>query len=97
MSRFYNLIKELGIPYIDSHWKNKAGFDIVIYIPENAETLNETYTYDELYEMCREWSLDNKNYCNKEKLTAKDLMTNMMDTIDWQFPNTWLEELLNFN
>lgn len=97
MSRFNNLVKELGIPYKDSHWKHKAGHDIVVYIPEYAEDLEDTYTHDELYEMCHEWCLEYKDYCNKEKLTTKDLMTNMMDSTDWQFPSNWLYEFFTIN
>jgi hypothetical protein len=97
MSRFLNLKREFGIPYKDSHWKHKAGHDIVIYIPENAETLNDTFTYNELFEICWDFTINNKEFCNNQKLTAKDLFQNMMGTLEWEFPSTWLDQQLNFS
>lgn len=33
----------------------------------------------------------------KEHPNTKDLLSNMMDNLEWEFPNTWLEQLKNFD
>ena len=61
----------------------------ICYIPENATSIGDCYSYWDLYVLCKEWLDDNKT----SEFTAVDLVRNLYENIEWTFPGTWLTEL----
>ena len=78
--------------YNDNAFKNKTYQ--ICYIPENAEEINECYTYQQLFQICYDWYLENPWYSEDTKFTVDDLVNNMYQNIEWEFPHTWLDQLI---
>ena len=64
----------------------------VCYVPENAEKIEECYTYWDLYQLCLDYCDENQDY----PFTPSELVINMYDNLEWVFPETWLNELNNY-
>lgn len=70
------------------------------YIPENAEELDEAYSRRDLTNLVKEWLAENDWYieehkpedCTLEEFT-EGLVRNMYETLEWEFPSTWLDGL----
>ena len=65
----------------------------VCYIPENAESLEECFTYLDLVEEVKLFLDRNPNYLRDHDTTILDIVLNMYDCLEWEFPVTWLEGL----
>lgn len=66
----------------------------VCYIPENAETLDECYTYLDLRGEVDEWCKDNQDYLAEHETTMEDILNNMFENLEWEYPSTYLNELI---
>jgi hypothetical protein len=65
----------------------------VCYIPENAETLDECYTYLDLRDEVEEWAKDNQDYLEEHETTKEAILNTMFENLEWTFPSTYLAEL----
>jgi hypothetical protein len=65
----------------------------VCYIPENAETLDECYTYLDLLGIVEEWAKDNPEYLKDHQTDVQSILNNMFENLSWEFPQTYLNEL----
>lgn len=65
----------------------------VCYIPENAETLDECYTYLDLRDEVEEWAKDNPDYLIEHETTTDSILKWMFENLEWEFPSTYLNEL----
>ena len=72
-------------------FKNKSGK--VCYIPENAESLNEAFTYSDLRNEVVVWVQDNPEYLIEHETDLDAILTNMFETLSWEFPSTFLDQL----
>ena len=61
----------------------------VCYVPENADKISECYTYNDLLTLCKNHIKDNNL---ENELKAIDLVENMFESLEWTFPETWLNE-----
>ena len=66
----------------------------VCYIPENAETLDDCYTYLDLKSKVEEWVKNNPEYLIEHETTVEAILISMFENIEWVFPNTYLNDLL---
>jgi hypothetical protein len=67
----------------------------ICYIPENGETLEDGYYYKDFLGMAEEFierNEDVQKYCNETNTTADDIARNLFDLVDWQHPETLLDE-----
>jgi len=78
---------------------NKEAFlnqpDEVCYIPESGEDLEDTYSFNDLFKECEEWANDNLDYMVEANITIGELVENLFQNIEWTFPSTFLEGLIN--
>lgn len=65
----------------------------VCYIPENAETLDECFTYLDLRNEVELWKLDNEDYFIEHETNVDSVLTNMFENLSWEFPSTFLDQL----
>ena len=65
----------------------------VCYIPENAETLDECYSYLDLLGIVEEWAKENQDYLARHETDVQTILTNMFENLTWEFPQTYLNEL----
>jgi hypothetical protein len=65
----------------------------VCYIPENAEMLDECYTYLDLRDEVEEWAKDNQDYLEEHETTKEAILNAMFENLEWTFPSTYLAEL----
>jgi hypothetical protein len=77
-------------------YKNLEAFtnktDEVCYIPELDD---EKYTYKDFVRICQEFIDNNedvKEYCKREETTAEDIAVNLFEFVDWQHPETLVDE-----
>ena len=66
----------------------------VCYIPENAETLDECYTYLDLRDEVEAWAEDNPDYLIEHETTIDDTLKWMFENLEWEYPSTYLNELI---
>lgn len=92
MKTFEDYQEEMNPCYKDYEaFENKSG--AVCYIPENAEGLDEAFTYSDLKNEVVVWLQDNKDYLTEHETTLEDLVTNMFECLSWEFPSTFLDQL----
>ena len=60
----------------------------ICYIPENAESLDDCFSYLDLRNEVEEWAKDNEDY-----LDIETILNIMYEDIIWTFPSTYLNEL----
>ena len=65
----------------------------VCYIPENAETLDDCFTYLDLRYEVEKWAKDNQDYLEEHETTIDAVLIGMFENIEWTFPTTYLEGL----
>lgn len=65
----------------------------ICYIPENAESLEDAFTFNDLFELCEEWANNNIEYMVESNITVGELVENMFDNLSWEFPSTFLNGL----
>lgn len=65
----------------------------VCYIPENAETLDECYTYLDLRDEVEHFVSTNPEYLIEHETTVEAILNNMFENITWEFPSTYLDQL----
>lgn len=65
----------------------------VCYIPENAESLDECFTYLDLKDEVETFVKNNPNYLIEHETTIEAILYNMFESLEWEFPVTWLEQL----
>jgi len=66
----------------------------ICYIPENAETLEDCFTYLDLRSEVEEWAENNLEYLIEHETTVEAILIRMFEDIEWTFPNTYLNDLL---
>lgn len=83
MKTFEDYQDEMNPCYKDYEaFENKSG--AICYIPENAEDLmNEVVA----------WLQDNKEYLTEHETTLEAVLTNMFESLSWEFPSTFLDQL----
>ena len=64
--------------------------DEVCYIPENADTLEETFSKNDLLQLCKEFVEDN----DLKKVTAETVLEELWTRLEWTFPSTELDQML---
>lgn len=72
-------------------FKNKTG--AVCYIPENAESLSEAFTYSDLRNEVLNWAENNNDYLSEHETDVESILTNMFESLSWEFPSTFLDQL----
>jgi hypothetical protein len=72
-------------------FKNKTG--AVCYIPENSESLSEAFTYSDLKNEVVNWAENNHEYLAEHETNIKSILTNMFESLSWEFPSTFLDQL----
>ena len=65
----------------------------VCYIPENAETLDDCFTYLDLRDEVEEWAKYNQDYLEEHETTIDAVLIGMFENIEWSFPSTYLNRL----
>lgn len=76
-----------------SHTDQKAfenNHDEVCYIPENAENLKETFSRNDLLKLCEEFVEEN----GLKKVTAENVLEELWARLEWTFPSTELDQML---
>ena len=68
--------------------------DEVCYIPESAEDLTETFSFNDLFKECEEWAENNPDYMTESNITVGELVENLFNNIEWTFPSTYLDGLV---
>jgi hypothetical protein len=66
------------------------------YIPENADSDEDIYNYYDLLELVKEFAKDNPKYLKHHQIDVDAILNNMMTTIEWTAPSTFLNELTNY-
>ncbi len=66
----------------------------ICYIPENAEDLEDCFTYLDLRSEVEEFVKNNPNYLKEHETTIEDILKLMFENIEWTFPSTYLNELV---
>jgi hypothetical protein len=78
-------------------YKNHEAFESksgeVCYIPENAESLEEAFTYSDLKNEVECWLQNNQDYLIEHETTLEDILINMFVSLSWEFPSTFLDRL----
>lgn len=72
-------------------FKNNKG--AICYIPENAESLEEAFTYSDLRNEVVVWVQNNPEYLIAHETNLDAILTNMFETLSWEFPSTFLDQL----
>lgn len=72
-------------------FQKKSG--AICYIPENAESLDEAFTYSDLKNEVVAWLQDNQDYLTEHETTLDAILTNMFECLSWEFPSTYLNQL----
>lgn len=79
------------------YWANDAEFlaksKNPCYIPENAETLQDVYSYIDLQKAVEEWAQDNPDYLIEHETTTESILINMYENLSWESPSTFLDQL----
>lgn len=77
----------------------KTKTDEICYIPEygvdDEDNIEGSYTYADFLRMATEWCKEDEDcmdYLKKEGLTFHDVAENLFEMVDWQSPETVLEE-----
>lgn len=65
----------------------------VCYIPENAETLEECFTYLDLRKEVEDWLKLNPDYLETHETDLESVLLGMFENITWEFPSTYLDGL----
>lgn len=92
MKTFEDYQNEMENCYKDyDAFKNKSG--AICYIPENAEDLSEAFTYSDLKDEVVAWKQDNEDYFIEHETDLEAVLTNMFETLSWEFPSTFLDQL----
>ncbi len=65
----------------------------VCYIPENADGIEDCFTYLDLKGIVENWAKENPKYMKEHDTTIDAVLLNMFENIEWTFPQTFLEEL----
>lgn len=74
---------------------NKFG---IFYTPDNAVEDNEIVTFGMFEEIVEDYYLDNLDAYIELGYTDVDMLKlHVLDSLEWQFVETVLEEILNFN
>lgn len=63
------------------------------YIPENAETLQDVYSYADLQKAVENWVQYNPDYLTEHETTIEAIVLNMYENLTWEFPETFLDQL----
>lgn len=66
----------------------------ICYIPENAESLDEAFTYLDLEYEVETFIESNPEYLIEHEITAEDLLNSMFEILSWEIPSTYLEQLI---
>ena len=72
-------------------FQKKSG--AICYIPENAESLDDAFTYSDLKNEVVAWLQDNQDYLIEHETTLDAILTNMFECLSWEFPSTYLDQL----
>lgn len=65
----------------------------ICYIPENAESLEDAFSYNDLKDLVIVWLKDNPNYIKEHETDLDNILLNMFDSLSWEFPSTFLDQL----
>lgn len=72
-------------------FKNKTG--AVCYVPENGEDLSDIFTYSDLRNEVISWAEDNNEYSTEHETDIESILTNMFESLSWEYPSTFLDQL----
>ena len=92
MKTFEDYQEEMNPYYKDyGAFKNKSG--AVCYIPENAESLEDAFTYSDLMNEVVQWKKDNEEYFEEHNTNIWSVLDNMFQELSWEYPSTFLDQL----
>ena len=87
---FEDYIKEKGYGYKDiESYKNKS--KNICYIPENAESIEDCFSYNSLKSEVFEFIIMNSDLFKDENYNLDKIVDTMFHDLTWEFPSTWLE------
>jgi hypothetical protein len=67
----------------------------VCYVPENAESIEDAYTYLDLRDAVDKFTKDNPEWLEENDINKETLLIVMFQNLSWEFPETYLEGLNN--
>lgn len=92
MKTFEDYQKEMGTCFKDyDAFQNDK--EAICYIPENAESLDEAFSYLDLRYEVETFLEDNPGYLVEHQVTMEDVLTSMFELLSWEFPSTYLQQL----
>ena len=92
MKTFEDYQEEMNPCYKDYEaFKNKSV--AVCYIPEDAESLEDAFTYSDLRNEVVFWLQNNEDYLTEHQTTLDAILINMFECLSWEFPSTFLDQL----
>ena len=65
----------------------------ICYIPENAESLDDCFSYLDLRGEVEKWAKDNEDYLIEYETDIETVLNIMYEDIIWTFPSTYLDQL----
>jgi hypothetical protein len=65
----------------------------ICYIPENAETIDDAFTYLDLRHEVEEWAEKNSAYIIEHDTDIGSILKSMYENLSWEFPSTYLDGL----
>jgi hypothetical protein len=75
----------------DEAFNNKSG--AFCYIPENAESLDDAFTYSDLKNEVVSFLNENTEYLKEHETDLESVLENMYMELSWEFPSTFLNQL----
>ena len=93
MSKTFEQYREEMYPCYKDYdaFQNKA--EEICYIPENAESLKDAFTYLNLRDLVTKWVQNNPEYLIEHETNLDAILTNMFECLSWEFPSTFLDQL----
>ena len=92
MKKFEDYQYEMGTCFKDDKaFNNKS--KAICYIPENAESLSEAFTYSDLKNEVVNFLNLNTEYLKDHETDLESVLENMYEELSWEFPSTFLDRL----
>lgn len=95
MRKFEQLKEKMncnGYAYFDQKAFHGKNIDAPCYIPENSEGMEDVYSRRILIQCIDSFCAQNHEFIQKHKITKEEILTRLWERLEWQFPETLLDE-----
>lgn len=92
MKKIEDYQKQMNPCYKDYNAFREKSKDIC-YIPENAESLEDAFTYSDLRNEVVIWLQTNPDYLKQNNTSIENTLNCMFECLSWEFPSTFLDQL----